>query len=1608
MLGNSSDLTSAAGEGTAGLIPRICVELFQRFGLASGGGSVGVAAADSSCRGNGRASIQIYNEQVRDLFGHGGNGHGLRVREHPTKGAFVEGLSARPVASYQQVQQLLEDGMSARATAATAMNEVSSRSHAIFTVHITVTMTTKLSHGGGGEEGKRGSHLDGEADDDARSRASKICLVDLAGSERANATGAKGDRLREAANINKSLSTLGDVIKALAKRGSSGRGAGGAIGGVGGSNNESFIPYRNSMLTWLLKDSIGGNSKTVMLAAISPVADAYQETMSTLRYVERAKEIVNSVALNDANTNPLVGKLREEVRALQELLEAREATIAEHEGKEVTLTAALERARAGDDDKVLRALADADELQAALQAEKRDKEKVKAVAAKDAEAERNRHARELKDQSARHAADFDECLKQHEQELTRAREEAAQMLAFEVGLVRDQAAEEKTVLQQEWAQSVELEGTKLATAQARADELAAALERHQAETDKLMKEAAGSAACAAEAASSEISALREKHAREIAKNSEAAEQAHAEEIRRLRETFETEKETARMEAREARKEEELAELQARTEAVAAAAEEAREAALKDLRQRHESSLASLSEAHGVAVKSAVEEGMERLRVEHRKELAAAETAAAAEAGALTHKEAGLREALRSEKDRVAALDVAISALRVDHETELASMKSASEEALEKRLADADAKLAAHLREAAGKTAAVEAESARAIEALKDAQGEQLASALEKHQLSLRRAVEEARANSEAELASMASKSAAAVELAKAEAEAARTSQEHKHREEIRAVGEQLEAEIKVLVADSEHREREALETLAGQHEASMTEARAQHEQQVEALHAEHAEQLAIAEKRWREDAQAAATDAETRRMADLEEAEARAGATLAAERERHRDEIRRIRTEIDSKFEHAVADTKEEHEAAIATLRAKHSEALNLSSKQRREIERLAADSEQARQTAAREYKEQLAAALSEARAEAAEALASKEAQHEVEMRLAQEGHKTEITRVKEVAEGRRESDLTALRRQLAQAEATIKDSCEAVKRQTATHGEKMEATIADLKSAHQAELTRLREEHAASVFAAAANAEEQRAADVADAENQYKSSVEAARKEMAEEKAKFVSRHLLEMRKVKEDSAGELQRAVREADERGKAQGARAAAKLNEAKEAHARDLQAASASAEEARKAELEAVNDQLASTTSKLKSEMADTIAKLKEQHRREIRTISEEKEAEHESKSAAAAELHAKAIADAETSHKNALQEALQVERSSHTAAISAIEASVAAAEADRDALRETLESEHRVAVDALEQTHRAAMMELEERERKKVEELEERVEAAQAAAADAQASADELATRADVLDEMLKASVGSNEQELAGHRSRVAQLQGFVARREAARDPSSSAASGGDGKNTLSPPVVRSLQQRFSDLRAMAAGAGVDGTKVAAAGGKAGIATFLSSASVEGLTIENYAEELEVVLVRATVEAAAARQDHLEADLQFQSVTRQLVGLKLVHAQLRESLEDTQVKLEHKSQSAARRLLNSAARLYTEFAKPDRFSSSSRPPGSPRSTKPRAMSSQSSGGRSPLSRTRGGAVWRGKSRERDRQQEMDGVVPVGVSTEKVVVDFTATS
>jgi kinesin family member 1 len=139
-------------------------------------------------------------------------------------------------------------------------------------------------------------------------------MVDLAGSERASATGASGDRLREGSNINKSLSTLGKVISALAKR-SEGK------SGV-------FIPYRDSVLTWLLKESLGGNAKTIMLAAISPADVNYEETLSTLRYADSAKQIKNAAIVNEDPTQKLIRELQEEVERLRQLLSEKEAAIA--------------------------------------------------------------------------------------------------------------------------------------------------------------------------------------------------------------------------------------------------------------------------------------------------------------------------------------------------------------------------------------------------------------------------------------------------------------------------------------------------------------------------------------------------------------------------------------------------------------------------------------------------------------------------------------------------------------------------------------------------------------------------------------------------------------------------------------------------------------------------------------------------------------------------------------------------------------------------------------------------------------------------------------------------------------------------------------------------------------------------------------------------------------------------------------------------------------------------------------------------------------------------------------------------------------------------------
>ncbi|KAJ8794366.1 hypothetical protein J1605_003133 [Eschrichtius robustus] len=179
-----------------------------------------------------------------------------------------------------------------RTTAATGMNDVSSRSHAIFTIKFT--------------QAKFDSEMPCET-------VSKIHLVDLAGSERADATGATGVRLKEGGNINKSLVTLGNVISALADL--SQDAANPLV-----KKKQVFVPYRDSVLTWLLKDSLGGNSKTIMIATISPADVNYGETLSTLRYANRAKNIINKPTINEDANVKLIRELRAEIARLKMLL----------------------------------------------------------------------------------------------------------------------------------------------------------------------------------------------------------------------------------------------------------------------------------------------------------------------------------------------------------------------------------------------------------------------------------------------------------------------------------------------------------------------------------------------------------------------------------------------------------------------------------------------------------------------------------------------------------------------------------------------------------------------------------------------------------------------------------------------------------------------------------------------------------------------------------------------------------------------------------------------------------------------------------------------------------------------------------------------------------------------------------------------------------------------------------------------------------------------------------------------------------------------------------------------------------------------------------------
>ncbi|XP_077693176.1 kinesin-like protein KIF1B [Eretmochelys imbricata] len=278
--GKSYTMMGKQEESQAGIIPQLCEELFEQINDNSN---------EEMSYSVEVSYMEIYCERVRDLLNPKNKGN-LRVREHPLLGPYVEDLSKLAVTSYTDIADLMDAGNKARTVAATNMNETSSRSHAVFTI-----VFTQKRH-------------DTETDL-CTEKVSKISLVDLAGSERADSTGAKGTRLKEGANINKSLTTLGKVISALAEVSKK-------------KKKTDFIPYRDSVLTWLLRENLGGNSRTAMVAALSPADINYDETLSTLRYADRAKQIKCNAVINEDPNAKLVRELKEEVTRLKDLLRA--------------------------------------------------------------------------------------------------------------------------------------------------------------------------------------------------------------------------------------------------------------------------------------------------------------------------------------------------------------------------------------------------------------------------------------------------------------------------------------------------------------------------------------------------------------------------------------------------------------------------------------------------------------------------------------------------------------------------------------------------------------------------------------------------------------------------------------------------------------------------------------------------------------------------------------------------------------------------------------------------------------------------------------------------------------------------------------------------------------------------------------------------------------------------------------------------------------------------------------------------------------------------------------------------------------------------------------
>ncbi|NXU13884.1 KIF14 protein, partial [Pardalotus punctatus] len=280
--GSGKSYTMMGFDEDRGIIPRLCEDLFSQIAQMD---------KEQALYHLEMSFFEVYNEKIHDLLvfkaENGQKKQQLRVREHPVLGPYVEGLTglvSHP--DFCLLQSWLELGNKQRATAATVMNDKSSRSHSVFTLVMTQTKAEFVN----------------EKQCDRR-LTSHINLIDLAGSECCTKAQTSGERLKEGVSINKSLLTLGRVISALSRQSQNGK--------------KTFIPYRESVLTWLLKESLGGNSQTTMIATVSPAASSTEETLSTLRYAKQACSIINIAKVNEDVNVKLIRELKAEIEKLK-------------------------------------------------------------------------------------------------------------------------------------------------------------------------------------------------------------------------------------------------------------------------------------------------------------------------------------------------------------------------------------------------------------------------------------------------------------------------------------------------------------------------------------------------------------------------------------------------------------------------------------------------------------------------------------------------------------------------------------------------------------------------------------------------------------------------------------------------------------------------------------------------------------------------------------------------------------------------------------------------------------------------------------------------------------------------------------------------------------------------------------------------------------------------------------------------------------------------------------------------------------------------------------------------------------------------------------------